>query len=213
MSDTKKEIKGFFLYKSQCEAILRLPDAQIAGVIRACFAYIEEKDADLSDPMVGCAFELIRPSLDMAQKRAQAGHNGGTAKANKLKQTLANSSKELADSSNDVANSSKLKQTVANKKQEINNKNIITPLMSPQGDNPAPVRVRFTPPTLGEIEAYCEERMNSVNAEKFFNHYEAVGWMVGKAKMKDWKAAVRKWEADAKPAVHHYTDAELLGVN
>ena len=88
-----------------------------------------------------------------------------------------------------------------------------TPLMSPQGGKPAPVRVRFTPPTLGEIEAYCIERGNLVNPEKFFNHYESVGWMCGKAKMKDWKAAVRKWEPDAKPTTHTYTDAELLGVN
>jgi hypothetical protein len=28
------------------------------------------------------------------------------------------------------------------------------------------------------------------------NHYEAKGWMIGKAKMKDWKAAVRTWEPD-----------------
>lgn len=62
---------------------------------------------------------------------------------------------------------------------------------------------RFTPPTLTEIEAYCNERGNAVDAERFFNYYESNGWMVGKNKMKDWKAAVRTWEkserSSAKP--------------
>jgi hypothetical protein len=52
----------------------------------------------------------------------------------------------------------------------------------------------FTPPTLTEIEAYCNERGNAVDAERFFNYYESNGWMVGKNRMKDWKAAVRTWE-------------------
>lgn len=55
-------------------------------------------------------------------------------------------------------------------------------------------QVKFTPPTLEEVTAYCKERGNDVNAEKWFNHYTTVGWMVGKNKMKDWRAAVRKWE-------------------
>lgn len=53
---------------------------------------------------------------------------------------------------------------------------------------------RFTKPTLEEVQAYCKERNNNVDAEKWYNHYEAVGWKVGKNPMKDWKAAVRTWE-------------------
>jgi predicted phage replisome organizer len=53
---------------------------------------------------------------------------------------------------------------------------------------------RFTPPTLEEVQAYCIERGNNVDAERFINFYSSKGWMVGKNKMKDWKAAVRNWE-------------------
>ncbi|MBO7735979.1 MAG: hypothetical protein J6S67_25645 [Methanobrevibacter sp.] len=53
---------------------------------------------------------------------------------------------------------------------------------------------RFTPPTLEEVKAYCQERNNSVDAERFINYYTSNGWQVGKTKMKDWKAAVRTWE-------------------
>lgn len=54
---------------------------------------------------------------------------------------------------------------------------------------------RFLPPTLEEVTAYCRERNNGVNPEKFINYYSSNGWMVGRNKMKDWKAAVRNWEA------------------
>ena len=57
---------------------------------------------------------------------------------------------------------------------------------------------RFHKPSISEIQQYCEERKNTVNAEKFFNHYESNGWMVGKNKMKDWKACVRTWEQNEK---------------
>lgn len=53
---------------------------------------------------------------------------------------------------------------------------------------------RFKKPTLQEVEEYCKERGNSVNAEQFIDFYESNGWRVGKNSMKDWKAAVRTWE-------------------
>jgi len=53
---------------------------------------------------------------------------------------------------------------------------------------------RFTPPTLEEVKAYCIERKNKVDAEKFIDFYESKGWMVGKNKMKSWEASVRTWE-------------------
>jgi uncharacterized protein YdaU (DUF1376 family) len=53
---------------------------------------------------------------------------------------------------------------------------------------------RFTPPTLSEVMAYCNERGNQVDPQRFINHYGANGWMRGKNKIKDWKACVRTWE-------------------
>jgi hypothetical protein len=57
---------------------------------------------------------------------------------------------------------------------------------------------RFTKPTLDDVKAYCQERNNGVDAEKWYNHYSANGWKVGKNPMKDWKAAVRTWERGGK---------------
>ena len=53
---------------------------------------------------------------------------------------------------------------------------------------------RFIPPTLEEVQAYCKERNNNVNAQRFIDYYTSNGWQVGKNKMKNWKAAVRTWE-------------------
>lgn len=55
-------------------------------------------------------------------------------------------------------------------------------------------RKRFTPPTVDEVKAYCQERQNGVDAQKFVDYYTSNGWLVGKNKMRDWKAAVRTWE-------------------
>lgn len=55
-------------------------------------------------------------------------------------------------------------------------------------------RQRFTKPTVEDVKAYCSERKNNVDADKFIDYYESNGWMVGRNKMKDWKAAVRSWE-------------------
>ena len=53
---------------------------------------------------------------------------------------------------------------------------------------------RFAPPDVVEVQTYCYERGNNVDAQAFVDFYSSKGWMVGKNKMKDWKAAVRTWE-------------------
>jgi len=52
----------------------------------------------------------------------------------------------------------------------------------------------FKIPTIIEIKEYCTERKNSVDAETFFNFYESKDWLIGKNKMKKWKACVITWE-------------------
>lgn len=54
---------------------------------------------------------------------------------------------------------------------------------------------RFCPPTVEQVAAYCKERKNGIDAQRFCDFYSAKNWMIGKTKMKDWKAAVRTWES------------------
>ena len=71
-------------------------------------------------------------------------------------------------------------KNVKNEKEYININNII-------------------PPTVEMVREYCQERNNSVDPEAFVSFYDSKGWMIGKNKMKDWKAAVRTWEKSRKP--------------
>lgn len=52
----------------------------------------------------------------------------------------------------------------------------------------------FTPPTLEQVTAYCGERGDRIDPERFLNHYQSNGWRVGKNPMRDRQAAVRTWE-------------------
>lgn len=61
-------------------------------------------------------------------------------------------------------------------------------------DKPPSGVCRFAPPTIEEVTEYCKERGNKVDPQKFVDFYTMKGWMVGKNKMKDWRAAVRTWE-------------------
>ena len=56
--------------------------------------------------------------------------------------------------------------------------------------------VSFTVPDLETLKKeFISSRGSVQQAERFFNHYTANGWMVGKVRMKDWKAAVKNWIA------------------
>lgn len=79
-------------------------------------------------------------------------------------------------------------------------------------------RQRFSPPTADEVKAYCHERGNHVDPQRFVDFYASKGWRVGNNPMKDWKAAVRTWEQrdNITPintgqtyTQRHYTESDL----
>jgi len=68
------------------------------------------------------------------------------------------------------------------------------------GENPAPIdnnnqstRKRFVKPTLKQVERHIAEKGYSVNPGAFWNFYEANGWRVGRNPMKNWQAALARW--------------------
>jgi hypothetical protein len=52
----------------------------------------------------------------------------------------------------------------------------------------------FVVPSFEEVSSYCLERKNGIDARSFIDFYSAKGWLIGKSKMKDWRACVRTWE-------------------
>ena len=55
-------------------------------------------------------------------------------------------------------------------------------------------RKSFIPPTVEEVKEYIDSVGSQVDAESFVAFYESKGWMIGKNKMKSWKAAIVTWE-------------------
>lgn len=113
---------------------------------------------------------------------------------------------QINDSDSDQQNGQQNGQQVANKwptsghysrkkesKEYIYNPPIVPPYED-QVHTGKTTSKKFKPPTVEEVKAYCKERGNRVNAETFVDFYESKGWMVGKSKMKSWKASVRTWE-------------------
>lgn len=73
---------------------------------------------------------------------------------------------------------------------------------------------RFVKPSIDEVKAYCAERGNSVDPQRFCDYYDSNGWKVGKNPMKDWRAAVRSWEKSSvkeadKPRVYERGEYSL----
>jgi hypothetical protein len=65
---------------------------------------------------------------------------------------------------------------------DINNKNIYK-------------KTKFIRPTISEVNDYAKEiGFLTLDAGYFIDHYESNGWLVGKNKMQDWKAAIRTWK-------------------
>ena len=183
-------MKYLKVWTSFREITAPLEEAEIGRLFIAMLAYAESGEEP--GTMTGnerFIWPYAKQMIDLAAERAetlrQNGSKGGQAKS-RNRQELANDSKSYQDEAND----SKDKQNQAYKEKKSKEKKSkekessigIIPLS------------RFTPPTLDEVEDYCRQRNNRVNAEKFFTYYTSNGWKVGRNPMKDWRAAIRTWE-------------------
>ena len=54
---------------------------------------------------------------------------------------------------------------------------------------------KFTPPTYQEIKNQFELKgiLGDTEPQKYQAHYESNGWMVGRAKMRSWRASIAGW--------------------
>ena len=70
-----------------------------------------------------------------------------------------------------------------------------TPNNKEESIAPKSQRSHFTTPTVEEVQAECVRiELSLLEAPKFVDYYESKGWIVGKAKMKSWKPALRNWQ-------------------
>ena len=160
------------------------------------------------DPIVGALITALKPSLDREETRGGFRAGSGRPKSNENQNEIKNNQKnqnadlifseksnEIKNNQNDVLkkNENQKNQSFQNKETETERKKDISSLRSDISKESAK---RFSKPSVEEIRSYCQERNNGIDAEKFFDFYEAKGWVVGKSPMKDWKASVRTWETN-----------------
>lgn len=169
-----KDKKSFILYCDQQGLFNKLPDEIAGKLIKHIFAYVNDDNPITSDLLLEIAFEPIKLQLKrdlrkydeyIDKQRVNGAKGGRPTKPNETQKTQAFFDKpKKADNVNANVNAN-----------EINKKG-------------------FVKPTIEELKEYMREQgMNDI-AENWLNHYEANGWMVGKNKMKDWKASVRTWK-------------------
>lgn len=173
-----KDKKSFILYCDQQGLFNKLPDEIAGKLIKHIFAYVNDEDPITSDLLLEIAFEPIKLQLkrdlrkydDYIDKQRLNGAKGGRP----LKPT-----------------ETQITQPFFQEPKKADNVN------GNENDNDnATNKKGFVKPTIEQLKEYMTEQgMNDI-AENWLNHYEANGWMVGKVKMKDWKASVRTWKTN-----------------
>lgn len=118
-----------------------------------------------------------------------------------LKSRLSNSERQSIKICNaDIQN---LKES--NTYRNTNNNTVSNNIRENNNTPKAEKKERFKAPTVEEVQEYCTERGNNIDAQHFIDYYSARGWMLGKNHIKDWKACIRTWERNDsfKPKKHN----------
>lgn len=173
------------------------------------------KDIEPTDPYISALLNSIKPSLNRVDGRCNNGGNHNPTGKNQHTAKLVNSGQFRSNLVKQVVNSGQsLSDNIdnninINNTQELDSDNTGKSNKGVTGGKEKgdsfvaelerqelskTKTKRFTPPTLEEVKAYCLERRNGIDPQRFISSYESKGWMVGKSPMKDWKAAVRTWE-------------------
>lgn len=174
---------GIIFYRSFYEAIKDMPDKEFADAARAILDYGLD-GIEHNEPGYGRSiFLMAKPQIDKNNERYENGKKGGRTKAEP------NGNQTITESEpNDNQTITKAEPKVKDKVKEKDK------VKDKVKDKKSSVRQsRFIPPTRQELTAYCEEQKITIDADRFLDFYESKGWMVGKNKMKDWKATVRNW--------------------
>ena len=188
---------SFVIYHDMRGPLEMLSDEERGRLLSAVFAYSEDGTEPEFTGALLLAFAFVRSALDRdaaawadkVQKRREAGSAGGKQCAAKRANASFASPGE-AEAANQA-------EPVPVPEPEHEHKH--EPGQGREGErgraDKPPRQGRFRPPTLEEVSAYCLERGSGVDPRRFLDFYEAKGWMIGRQRMKDWKAALRTWES------------------
>lgn len=167
--------KSFLLYCDLIHTVEQLTNEQAGDLFKHILRYVNDQDPQTDNVITRIAFEPIKQSLkrDLQKYEDIRKRNQDNAR----KRWDATASDRIPNHTKNADSVSVSGSVSVNVKKEIKG---------------------FVKPTIEQLKEYMREQgMNDI-AENWLNHYEANGWMVGKNKMKDWKASVRTWKTNQK---------------
>ena len=177
---------SFIFYRSFFEAMEGLPDADRLALYDAIARLALNGERVELPPASRGLYKLIIPQIEANRIKRACGRKGGRPTKKKTNGYEDEKTSGYKKKKPNVNVNENVNENENENENENGNGNVV--IMS--ADKPR----RFTPPTLAEVRAYCQERMNNVDASRFVDYYASNGWKVGKNPMKDWRAAVRTWE-------------------
>nr|DAZ55770.1 MAG TPA: hypothetical protein [Caudoviricetes sp.]DAZ68993.1 MAG TPA: hypothetical protein [Caudoviricetes sp.] len=198
-------IPFYYSYRKKLE---KLSDQEVGRLVRSLLEYGETGETEELAGRESIAFDFIADDIN----RAKAAYEERCAKnqRNIEKRYARQDDTNVYDGIRTNTNVYETYQTKDKPKDKTKDKTKDNSL-PPNGVSDTRAK-RFTPPTLDDVSAYIRERGSNVDAQRFLDFYTAKGWMVGKNRMKDWKAAVRTWEKrdseQNKPFVYDYGNTE-----
>lgn len=198
-------IPFYYSYRKKLE---KLSDQEVGRLVRSLLEYGETGETEELAGRESIAFDFIADDIN----RAKAAYEERCAKnqRNIEKRYARQDDTNVYDGIRTNTNVYETYQTKDKPKDKPKDKTKDNSL-PPNGVSDTRAK-RFTPPTLDDVSAYIRERGSNVDAQRFLDFYTAKGWMVGKNRMKDWKAAVRTWEKrdseQNKPFVYDYGNTE-----
>lgn len=192
---------SFILRNEYLDIFTDLSDSQAGVLIKAVYKYAAAKEIPegLKDVEVKMAFKFIKKDIDydtqkyndLCEKRSLAGKKGGAPLGN---DNANKQNKQMLEKQAKQANVFLNKQNKHSDSDSVCDSDIKEKEIDKEKEKTTLSIKRFVKPSIDEIKAYCLERKNKVDPQRFFDFYESKGWKVGNSPMKDWKAAVRTWE-------------------
>lgn len=189
--------KSFVLYTESLNVLDFLTDEQSGKLFKAIRNYVKNGSLP-EDQMIRIAFSNIKDYLDkdgkIYEERCKRGRENGKfgGRPRKEKETDKTNIGLQKPKETQQTNIRCVSESDSVSESESDSVSVSDVCIA---DKPQKKRAsRFTPPSVEEVRAYCFERGNNVDPERFVDFYESKGWTVGKNRMRDWKAAVRNWE-------------------
>lgn len=155
--------------------------------------YGEVPDLDKLPDAAAIAFELIRPTLDASRRKAEVGAKGG-------KQNGSKPQANRKQSGSKAEANRKRGESETEIEDEIEKENEIEIEIESESECYSASPTPFTPPSLEEVEEFCKAEGLNNDPSRFWNYYEGRGWTLGSQPMVNWKAVLKSWGDDKKPA-------------